>query len=65
MYLSDPFTDLLNKTKQALKLNLYPSIMIDLLKIKEKIPRVINHIKEKSLYKNNKSYANSRLFRQQ
>lgn len=40
-YLQQPFNDILNKAKQALNLNVYPSTMIDLLRIKNKIPKVL------------------------
>lgn len=47
MYLKDPFSDLLYKTIQSLKLNVYPSMMIDLLRIKEKIPNALIESKKK------------------
>ena len=46
-YLKEPFTDLLNKTKQALQLGVYPSMMIDLLRIKDKIPEVLINSKRR------------------
>ena len=46
-YLQVPFNEILNKTKQALRLNVYPSTMIDLLRIKNKIPKVLINNKKR------------------